>query len=466
MPDRFASSDQTNDTGYSKLAGPYDDGSGREWTVPPTPDRVDRNDPVARHGGDLQGMMDHLDYVAELGATAVWNTPLLLDNQERESYHGYACADYYHIDPRFGDNELYRTWVGKAHEKGVKVIMDVVTNHCGTAHWWMDNLPFRDWIHQGDEYMQMNALFSVYMDPHAALVDRERQESGWFVPSMPDMNLDNPFVLKYFQQLAIWWIEYADLDGLRVDTYPYNEPGPMAEWCKAVRREYPGINIVGECWDQSIPQVAYWQTGHPNKNGFDSHLPSIMDFPLRDAMIAALTEDEVFWSEGMTRIYTVLAQDFAYTDLDHMMTFFANHDHPRTGDILRADPARTMGPSGSISRGDGKGTKRICSRRKAGQGRGRLPKPIIRPLRTCTTMPPAFSNGGKVVMPSITGRPSISSRAGITGRGMSRTIPIPSSGIRTGIRSLSMSTTPSSLAVSTGGITTSSSTAPPGGRTS
>ena len=340
MPDRFASSDTTNDSGYSMLAGPYDDGSGRKWTLPGTPDKVDRNDPVARHGGDLQGMIDHLDYVADLGATAIWSTPLLLDNEPRESYHGYACGDYYHIDPRFGDNALYRTFVERAHERGVKVIMDIVTNHCGTAHWWMDNLPFGDWIHQFDEYIQMNALFSVYMDPHAAEVDRKRQESGWFVPSMPDMNLDNPFVLKYFQQWAIWWIEYADLDGLRVDTYPYNEPGPMAAWCEAVRREYPGINIVGECWDQSIPQVAYWQTGHPNKNGFDSHLPSIMDFPLRDAMIAALTEDEVFWSEGMTRIYTVLAQDFAYTDLDHMMTFFANHDHPRTGDILRRDPAR------------------------------------------------------------------------------------------------------------------------------
>ena len=301
---------------------------------------VDRKDPVARHGGDLKGMMDHLDYVAELGATAVWNTPLLLDNQPRESYHGYACCDYYHIDPRFGDNALYKEYVQQCHARGIKVVMDIVTNHCGTAHGWMDETPFKDWIHRFPEYTQMNALFSVYMDPNAAQADLQRQESGWFVPSMPDMNLDNPFVLNYFKQWAVWWIEYADLDGLRVDTYPYNEPGPMSEWCKAVREEYPGINIVGECWDMNIPQVAYWQAGNPNKNGFNGNLPSIMDFPLQSAMVTALCEDQVWWSEGMTRVYSVIAQDFAYTDLDNMMIFFANHDHARTGDILREDPAR------------------------------------------------------------------------------------------------------------------------------
>ena len=338
MPDRFASSTELNDSGWP--GGDYDDGSALPWTVPATPDRVDRTDPVARHGGDLRGMIDHLDYVAGLGATAVWNTPLLLDNQPAESYHGYACSDYYHIDPRFGDNALYREYVQAAHAKGLKVIMDVVTNHCGTAHWWMEDTPFKDWIHRFPEYTQMNALFSVYMDPHAAQTDRLRQESGWFVPSMPDMNLDNPFLLRYFQQWAVWWIEYAGLDGLRVDTYPYNEPEPMSAWCKAVRSEYPSINIVGECWDMNIPQLAYWQTGNPNTNGFDSNLPCIMDFPLQSAMVTALCEDQVWWSEGMTRVYSVLAQDFAYKDLSNMMIFFANHDHARTGDVLRSDPAR------------------------------------------------------------------------------------------------------------------------------
>ncbi|MBQ6199404.1 MAG: glycoside hydrolase family 13 protein [Bacteroidales bacterium] len=321
MPDRFASATSENDT------------MGM-------PDVVDRTDPVARHGGDLQGIIDHLDYIADLGATAIWLTPALEDNQPHESYHGYACTDYYHIDARFGDNAKYKELVEKAHEKGLKVIMDIVTNHCGTAHWWMQDAPFKDWYHVNEPYMQMNALFSVYMDPNAAKVDRNRQESGWFVPSMPDMNLDNPFVLRYFQQWAVWWAEYSGLDGFRVDTYPYNEPEPMSKWCKAVLEEYPNFNIVGECWDMNIPQVAYWQKDNPNKNGFNSNLPSIMDFPLEHAMITAMCEDQVWWDEGMTRIYTVLGQDFVYKDLSHMMTFFANHDHARTGDILRQDPAR------------------------------------------------------------------------------------------------------------------------------
>ena len=338
MPDRFSSAFMDNDSEWQ--GGEYDDGSARPWQVPATPDEVSRQDPVARDGGDIQGIINHLDYVADLGATAIWFTPLLLDNQPYESYHGYACADYYHIDPRFGDNALYRTMVEKAHEKGLKVIMDIVTNHCGTAHWWMEDAPFDDWYHKNDPYMQMNALFSVYMDPNASVRDRERQESGWFVPSMPDMNLDNPYVLRYFQQWAVWWIEYAGLDGLRVDTYPYNEPDPMSKWCKAVTDEYPNMNIVGECWDYSIPQVAYWQKDNPNWNGFNSNLPSIMDFPLETAMKTALCEDQVWWNEGMTRVYTVLGQDFVYKDLSHMMTFFANHDHARTGDVLRADPAR------------------------------------------------------------------------------------------------------------------------------
>ncbi len=340
MPDRFASGDRTNDSGFSTVASPYEDGSGHEWMVPVTPDKVDRKDPVTRHGGDLQGIIDHLDYIADLGATAIWNTPLLLDNQPYESYHGYACADYYHIDPRFGDNALYKAFVDESHKKGLKVIMDIVTNHCGTAHWWMENPPFKDWYHVNEPYMQMNALFSVYMDPNAAKVDRYRQESGWFVPSMPDMNLDNPYVLKYFQQWAVWWIEYAGLDGLRVDTYPYNEPDPMSQWCKAVTDEYPNMNIVGECWDYNIPQVAYWQKDNPNRNGFNSNLPSVMDFPLEHAIHQALNEEQVNWDEGMTRIYTVLAQDFVYQNLDNMMTFFANHDHARTGDTFGADPAK------------------------------------------------------------------------------------------------------------------------------
>ena len=269
MPDRFASATDLNDSCWP--GGDYIDGSARPWAVPETPDEVNRADAVARHGGDIQGIMDHLDYIAELGATAIWSTPLLLDNQDHESYHGYACADYYHIDPRFGDNELYKSFVDAAHQHGIKVIMDIVTNHCGTAHWWMQDAPFKDWYHSAEPYTQMNALFSVYMDPNASIRDRERQESGWFVPSMPDMNLDNPYVLKYFQQWAVWWVEYAGLDGLRVDTYPYNEPVPMSQWCKAVTDEYPNMNIVGECWTGTSRS---WPTGRRTTPTWTASIPT------------------------------------------------------------------------------------------------------------------------------------------------------------------------------------------------
>ena len=175
MPDRFANGDPTNDESYSTTAPAYDDGSAVSWRIPELLEKCDREAPLARHGGDLQGIIDHLDYLEDLGVTAIWSTPMLLDNQDFESYHGYACEDYYHIDPRFGDNALYKTFVEKAHEKGIKVIMDIVTNHCGTGHWWMNDAPFHDWYHRHDNYMQMNAQFSVYMDPHASKTDRERQ---------------------------------------------------------------------------------------------------------------------------------------------------------------------------------------------------------------------------------------------------------------------------------------------------
>lgn len=322
MPDRFANGDPTNDS------------------TPDTAEKADRSGFFGRHGGDLQGIINHLDYISDLGATAIWCTPVLLDNEPAGSYHGYACSDYYRIDPRFGTNELYREFVDKAHAHGLKVIMDIVTNHCGAAHWWMEDLPFKDWIHGFPEYTGTSNCFSVNMDPNASEYDLDIQESGWFVPSMPDMNLDNPYVLNYFKQWAVWWIEYAGLDGLRVDTYPYNEKGPMSGWCAAVLSEYPDFNIVGECWTASIPQLAYWQGGNPNRDGFDSHLPSIMDFPLHDAVRAGVPTDSRAWGEGMTRVYDCLSHDFVYHDLSKMMIFPGNHDTDRIGDVLNRNADR------------------------------------------------------------------------------------------------------------------------------
>ena len=321
MPDRFANGDPSNDS------------------TPDTTDKADRSEFFGRHGGDIQGIIDHLDYISELGATTIWPTPLLEDNAPRESYHGYAASDYYHIDPRFGTNELYREFVSKAHEKGLKVIMDIVTNHCGTEHWWMNDLPFADWIHQFPEYTGTNVCFSTNMDPNASKKDLEIQESGWFVPSMPDMNLDNPFVLNYFKQWAVWWAEYSGLDGFRVDTYPYNEKEPMSRWCRAITDEYPNFNIVGECWTSSIPQLAYWQKDVPNRDGFNSNLPAVMDFPLHDALRMGLNEG-AGWGCGMTRVYEVLSHDFLYADVNNLLVFAGNHDTDRIGDVVGKNPKK------------------------------------------------------------------------------------------------------------------------------
>lgn len=316
MPDRFANGDPTNDNtdNTTEKAAPT------EW--------------FGRHGGDIKGIIDHLDAIKALGATAIWNTPLLLDNEPTQSYHGYACADYYHIDPRFGSNELYLDLVNAAHRKGLKMIMDIVPNHCGSTHWWMNDLPYRDWIHQYPTFTRSNWQFTTAADIHASEADFLGMNSGWFDTSMPDMNLDNPDLLKYFQQWAIWWIEAFNLDGLRVDTYPYNEKEPISQWTKAVREEYPGINIVGECWTRPSSQIAYWQADARNPDGYNSNLPCVMDFPLQEAIAAALGGTGEGWGQGMLKCYEVVADDYLYSHPDNLLIFDSNHDTPRVRDMM------------------------------------------------------------------------------------------------------------------------------------
>ena len=322
MPDRFVNGDPSNDNSCL------------------TTEKADYQAFFGRHGGDIQGIEDQLDYIAGLGMTAIWNTPLLEDNEPQSSYHGYACSDYYRIDPRFGSNWKYREMVSKAHERGLKIIMDIVTNHCGTHHWWMEDLPFADWIHQWPEYTHSNCAFSAQNDPYCAEIDRENMLGGWFDTSMPDMNLDNPYLLQYFKQWAVWWIEWAGLDGLRVDTYPYNEKYPMAEWNKSVLEEYPDLNIVGEVWSNNVPQVAYWQKDNPNKDGFNSNLPSIMDFCLMSAIASSINSDSESWDEGITKVYDCIANDLYFTNVQNMMIFPGNHDTARIGDVCQKDPAK------------------------------------------------------------------------------------------------------------------------------
>jgi glycosidase len=294
-----------------------------------------------RFGGDIQGIINSLDHIAELGATAIWPTPLLEDNEAAWSYHGYACSDYYHIDPRYGSNELYCQMVEKAHEKGIKFIMDMVPNHCGGTHWWMKDLPYHDWINQFDQFTNTHNVFSANYDINASEYDRLLSNRGWFDRPMPDMNLENPDLLQYFKQWAIWWIEYANLDGLRVDTYPYIEMIPGSEWVKAIMDEYPNLNIVGECWTRPTPAVAYWQSGVKNHNGFDSHLKSVMDFPLEEAIRQALESDNQGWGGGLTRVYDVLTMDYMYADVNDILIMLGNHDMDRIADVVKdQDPRR------------------------------------------------------------------------------------------------------------------------------
>lgn len=330
------------DVVYLIMSDRFVDGDPSNNSTDNTREKADKQNIHGRFGGDIQGIISQLGHISDLGATAIWPTPLLLDDEEKWSYHGYACSDYYHIDPRFGSNELYRQMVDSAHTYDIKVIMDMVPNHCGGAHWWMKDLPYRDWVNQFDEFTRTNNVFSANYDFNASEYDRLLSNRGWFDHPMPDMNLENPDLLRYFQQWAIWWIEYADLDGLRVDTYPYIEKMPAANWIKAIREEYPDINIVGECWTRPASAVAYWQSGSNNKDGFDSNLPSVMDFPTNEAIRQALGGNDNGWGGGLTRIYDALSQDYLYGNVNNLLIFLDNHDMDRIEDVVKdQDPRRT-----------------------------------------------------------------------------------------------------------------------------
>ena len=298
-----------------------------------TAEKANPKDPTKRYGGDIAGIVSQLDRLAKLGVTTIWPTPLLLDNEPSWSYHGYACADYYHIDPRMGSNESYRAMVETAHSKGLKFIMDAVPNHCGAAHWWIKDLPYADWLSYKD-FTHTNGAFSTNYDPNASQYDRMLNDGGWFDTPMPDMNLNNPDLLQYFKQWAIWWIEYANLDGLRVDTYPYVARDAAASWTQAILDEYPNINIVGETWTRPTSAVAYWQHDSGNKDGFNSPLPTVMDFPTTEAIRAGFGTNKPGWGEGMAKIYDVLSQDYLYGDVNQLLLFLSNHDMARFSDLV------------------------------------------------------------------------------------------------------------------------------------
>lgn len=325
MPDRFANGDEKNDS------------------RPELTEKADRKLPNGRHGGDLKGIINNLDYIQDLGATAVWLTPVNEDNEKVYSYHGYAQTDLYKIDARYGTNEEYRTLSRELNKRNMKLVMDYVTNHWGTSHWMIKDLPTKDWIHwfgDGDEgFKRSNYKTTTQFDTNASDIDKKYALDGWFDKTMPDINQKNPLVLKYLTQNAIWWIEYAELGGFRVDTYPYNDKEAMAKWAKAITDEYPKFNIVGETWLYTAGQISAWQKNSKTGEaaGYNSYLPSVMDFMLFADMPKALKEKES-WNTGMIKIYDSFTSDFLYPDINSVLVFFENHDTERWNEIFNADP--------------------------------------------------------------------------------------------------------------------------------
>lgn len=321
MPDRFANGNPKNDSSKD------------------TNEKANRSIPGGRHGGDIQGIIKNLDYIKELGATAIWPTPLCEDNDETHSYHGYGQSDVYKIDPRYGTNEEYLQLSSELHKRGMKNIMDYVTNHWGWKHWMYNDLPTYDWIHQFPGFSQSNYRMTTQFDKNASKIDAKNCMDGWFVPSMPDLNQSNPLVNTYLKQNAIWWIEYANLDGFRVDTYSYCDKKGIAEWTKAITDEYPNFNIVGEVWMHAQAQMAYWQKDSKIAaiENYNSNLPSVMDFTLTDALAKVFNEDNGKWNEGMINVYENFTNDFLYPNINSIMTFVENHDTNRFNEIYQKD---------------------------------------------------------------------------------------------------------------------------------
>lgn len=322
MSDRFANGNPNNDSNDNLF------------------EKANRTNKDGRHGGDIEGIIKNLDYIKELGATAVWPTPLCEDNDERGSYHTYGQSDVYKIDARFGSNEDYVRLSAELHQRGMKNIMDYVTNHWGYKHWMINDLPTYDWIHQFPGYAQTNYRMAAQFDPNASKKDFDLCMDGWFVKSMPDLNQSNPLVLNYLTQNAIWWIEYADLDGFRVDTYSYNDKTAIAKWTKSITDEYPNFNIVGEVWMYDQAQMAYWQKD--SKIGaiqsYNSNLPSVMDFTLQEAIAnGVFNEDKQEWRNGMVKVYENFNNDFLYPNINNLLVFFENHDTNRLNEAYKND---------------------------------------------------------------------------------------------------------------------------------
>lgn len=330
MPDRFADGDPSNND--IKGLNTY---------------KTDRSQPSLRHGGDLEGIRKHLDYFKELGVTALWFTPVLENNSPdgngSSTYHGYATTDYYRVDPRFGTNEEYKRLCDEAHSKGLKVVMDMIFNHCGFEHPWVADMPSRDWLNTpewldarkdktkpevNDKYLQTSYKLTPIVDPYASKVDFKETVEGWFVPTMPDLNQKNPHVMTYLIQNSEWWIETVGIDGIRMDTYPYADAEGMAVWMKTLGEEYPNFNVVGETWVTEPAYTAAWQKDSKISNS-NSYLGTVMDFSFYDKINQAKREDTDGFTTGMNRIYNNFVYDYLYPNPSSVMAFIENHDTDR-----------------------------------------------------------------------------------------------------------------------------------------
>ena len=310
-PDRFANGDPSNDEVEGMKEG------------------LNRGEPYGRHGGDIKGILDHLDYIKDMGFTSVWLNPILENDQPQWSYHGYSTTDFYKVDPRFGTNEEYLTLSEKIKDKGMGMIMDVIVNHCGDQHWWMADPPFSDWFNrQGKPFSETTHRKTTLRDPYVSSHDRQALTEGWFVATMPDLNQRNPYMATYLIQNSIWWIEYADLYGLRQDTYSYPFRDFMTDWSCAIMDEYPNFNIVGEEWVKDAAIIAYWQRDKINSDGYYSCTPSLMDFPMCLNLADALKEKEDFF-DGFIKLYEGLAEDYVYAHPEDLVIFPDNHDMSR-----------------------------------------------------------------------------------------------------------------------------------------
>lgn len=326
MPDRFA--DGNPDNNDIKGMNPY---------------KTDRSQPSLRHGGDLEGIRRHLDYFKELGVTALWFTPVLENNSPGGSYHGYATTDYYRVDPRFGTNDEYRRLTDEAHAKGLKIVMDMIFNHCGFEHPWIKDMPSKDWLNTPEwlydrkdktkaevnrKYMQTTYKLTPTVDPYASAIDLKETVDGWFVPSMPDLNQRNPHVIRYLIQNSIWWIETVGIDGIRMDTYPYADADAMALWMKTIDEEYPNFNVVGETWVSDPPYTAAWQK-YSKISQRNSYLKTVMDFSFHAKINQAKYENTDGSGNGMNRIYENFVYDYLYPNPSSVMAFVENHDTDR-----------------------------------------------------------------------------------------------------------------------------------------